>query len=72
MSKQIKAQYAGDWKPHLRDITPGKVYQGEALEVGEINHFDRTSETGDEFQFVDDSGDVVVSRLSFGWELVED
>lgn len=72
MSKQVKAKYAGDWKPHLRDVIPGEVYQGWVLEVGEINHFDRASQTGDEFQFVDDSGDVVVSRLSFGWEVVEE
>lgn len=72
MSKEIKAKYEGEWRPHLRDITPGKVYQGAALEAGETNGFGRTNDVGDEFQFVDDSGDMVVSRLSYGWETVED
>lgn len=73
MCKQIRAKFVGDgvFHPHLRDTTPGKSYDGLALEVGDVNYFNRVSQTGDEFQFTDDSGDTVVTRLHFGWE-VED
>lgn len=73
MSKHVKAKFVGDGVEHfhLRDTTLGKSYDGLALEVGDVNYFNRVSQTGDEFQFTDDSGDTVVTRLHFGWE-VED
>lgn len=82
MSNLIKVRFTGtDTAPEgyrhvLRDLTVGKVYEGEAAETGSVdrNGYIRVpieDGRGPHFSIQDDVGDWVDANLHWGFELVE-
>ena len=55
-----------------RDLTPGKTYSARRPELGEQDPHGLYVTHGDELWIdADDNGDVVVTRLGYGFQLVQ-
>lgn len=74
MAKQVQVRYvynAGALE--CRDITVGCVYDAELPSFGEVDKDGVEVQCYDELWITeDDAGDAVVTRLSVGFELVEE
>lgn len=74
MAKQVQVRYvynAGAFE--CRDITVGCVYDAELPSFGEVDKDGEEVQCYDELWITkDDAGDAIVTRLSVGFELVEE
>ncbi|WNO29628.1 hypothetical protein [Enterobacter phage SDFMU_Pec] len=74
MAKQVKVRYVHNVGALVcRDCTVGRVYDAELPSFGEVDEAGAEVQYYDELWITkDDAGDAVVTRLSAGFELVEE
>lgn len=76
MGKQVKVKFNGltdpDFAGMYRDTTVGRVYDGYFPAPDETDAYGDPVDVDDELWYTDDAGDSVVSRMSHGFELVEE
>lgn len=73
MAKQVQVRYEHNTgSMECRDLTVGRVYNAELPEFGEVDKDGVEVMNNDELWIIeDDVGDGVVTRLSYGFVLVE-